>query len=765
MEGLKMKDGTISIRGARVHNLRSVSVDIPKDKVVVFTGVSGSGKSSLVFDTIYTEAQRQLIETFSSFARARLPKLSRPDVDEIRNLSTAIVIDQKRMGVNVRSTVGTATEVNTYLRLLYSRCGQPFIGPSFFFGFNHPEGMCPACKGVGMILDIDVTRMIHWDKSLREGAIDHPDHHVGGWNWREMMALNLFDVDRKLGDFSPEELDRLLYTEGIPVEKPHGGGTYTKNFEGIVTKLRRLHLNKEEDSLPEERRDAYHKYFKYTPCPSCHGTRINERARSVKINGKAIHELLEMELTGLHVFLGTVTGDVAQPMVVKARQVLSHLIEIGVGYLSLNRPVSTLSGGESQRVKMARQLDCDLVDLLYILDEPTIGLHPRDIDRMITMLKDLRDKGNSVLVVEHDPAVILSADHVVDVGPGAGTQGGTIVYSGDVAGLKDSASITARYLTTREDADASQYARRSWTESIEIRNASLHNLKNVSVKIPKGVLTCITGVAGSGKSSLIHGVFLNEHEEAVVIDQDPVGRSSRSNPATYIGVFDLIRKEFANATGVSPSQFSFNSTGACPTCKGQGWIGIEMSFLDEVRVKCDTCQGRRYQAEVLALQHKGKTIDEVLQMTIAEARTFFDTPEIARRLKVLCDVGLEYLQVGQPLSTLSGGELQRIKIATELHKKGRIYVLDEPTTGLHMADIEKLLAIIQRLVERGNTVIVIEHNLDVIKYSDWIIDLGPEGGSKGGEVIFEGTPEDIVTCERSHTGQCLKKVLLNRKRN
>jgi excinuclease ABC A subunit len=752
-----MERANIVIKGARVHNLKDVSLEIPKGKIVIFTGVSGSGKSSLVFDTIYTEAQRQLVETFSSFARARMPKLTRPDMDEIRNISTAIVIDQKKMGANVRSTVGTATEINTYMRLLYSRCGSPFIGPSFFFGFNHPEGMCPDCKGMGRLISIDVDGMILWDRSLREGAIDHPDHKVGGWNWREFMALNLFDVDKKLKDYSKEELDRLLYSDGIPVDKPHGGGTYTKNFQGIVTKLLRLHNGKEEEALNETRKDAYHKYFRAVPCGSCGGSRINERARSVKLNGKGIHELSEMELTDLDAFLYGVEGDVARPLVLKMRRILSHLMDIGVGYLSLSRPVSTLSGGESQRVKMARQLDCDLVDIMYIMDEPTIGLHARDGDRMIQLLRDLRDKGNSVLVVEHDPAVIMAGDHIVDVGPGAGENGGKIVYCGPFWGLAGSGSVTAEYLKVRRP---KPMTRKSWTDHIEIKNATLHNLKNVNVRIPKGVLTCITGVAGSGKSSLINEVFLERNKDAIVIDQSPVGRTSRSNPATYIGAFDMIRKEYSASTGADPSLFSFNSRGACPKCKGQGWIGIEMSFLDEVRIECDECQGRRYTEDVLALKHKGKGIDEVLDMTISEAIPFFDNPEVTRRLRVLEEVGLGYLRVGQPLSTLSGGEVQRIKIATELHKRGKVYVMDEPTTGLHMADIGRLMSIIKGLVDRGNTVIVIEHNLDVIKHADWIIDLGPEGGSKGGEVVFEGRPEDIAGCEKSHTGRYLRDLIL-----
>ncbi len=748
-----MTNKNIIITNARTHNLKGISLEIPKDKIVVFTGVSGSGKSSLVFDTIYTEAQRQLIETFSSFARARLPKLSKPDVEEIRNISTAIIIDQKRMGTTLRSTVGTATELYTYLRLLFSRCGTPFIGPSFFFGFNHPAGMCPDCKGLGKRIRIDTALLLDEEKSIREGAIVHPDYKVGAWNWREMVAIGLFDVDKKLKDFSEKERADLLYAEGIPVEKTHGAGTYTKNYEGVVRKLERLHINKAKDQLSAARRGAYERYFVYSDCDSCGGTRINERARSVTLNGRTIPELAAMELTDLRAFLETVEGDVARPLVRKMQQMLSYLVDIDVGYLSLNRAVATLSGGESQRVKMARQLGCDLVDLMYILDEPSIGLHPRDIDAMIGMLRRLRDKGNSVLVVEHDPAVIRSADYSIDIGPRAGRRGGEVVYAGPVAGLLRSGGATGEYLNRRAVAGG---RRKAWTESIEIRNATLHNLKNVSTRIPMGVLTCVTGVAGSGKSSLIHGVFLQEHRDAVCIDQSPVGRSSRSNPATYIGFFDLVRKEFARATAADPSLFSFNSRGACPECKGLGTISVEMSFLDEIKIICDECGGKRYTDEVLALRCQGKSIYDVLNMTVEEAQGFFDNPEIGRRLRILHDVGLDYLEIGQPLSTLSGGEAQRIKLASELHKGGNVYVMDEPTTGLHMADIEKLMQIVGRLVENDNTVVVIEHNLDVIRHADWIIDLGPEGGARGGWIVCEGTPEDLMRCPASHTGRFLK---------
>ena len=750
-----MNHDKIIIKNARTHNLKNISLEIPKNKLVVFTGVSGSGKSSLVFDTIYTEAQRQLIETFSSFARARMPKLSKPDVDEIKNISTAIVIDQKRMGTTLRSTIGTATELYTYLRLLFSRCGDTFIGPSFVFGFNHPLGMCPDCKGLGKRIKVDVDQLIDKNKTIREGAINHPDHKVGGWNWREIVAVKLFDVDKKVGDFSEKEFQDFLYAKSIPIEKVHGAGTYSKNFEGIARKLERVYLSKAPEELTSERKNAYQKYFVYSDCDTCSGSRINEKARSVKVNGKTIPDLVNMEFTELDKYLDTVSGDLARPMVSKMKQILSHLIEIGVGYLSLNRPVATLSGGESQRVKMARQLDCDLVDLMYILDEPSIGLHPRDNDKLIEMLKKLKEKGNSVFIVEHDPDIIKHAEYVIDVGPYAGALGGEIVYSGEFDGLIRSKGLTGEYLNKRINIHSE---RKKWHEYIEINNADLHNLKNISTKIPRNVLTCITGVAGSGKSSLINDVFLKNHREAIIIDQSPVGKNSRSNPATYVGIFDLIRKEFAKETNSDPSLFSFNSKGACPKCKGLGTVSYEMSFLDEVKIVCDECQGKRYTDNVLALTYKGNNIHDILNTTILELKIFFKDPEINRKLQILCDVGLEYLEIGQPLSTLSGGEAQRIKLASELHKKGNIYVMDELTTGLHMADIEKLILIIKKLVDNDNTVIVIEHNLDVIKHADWIIDLGPEGGSRGGEILFEGTPEEIINCGKSYTGKYLKKL-------
>ncbi len=748
-----MSYNNIIIRNATTHNLKNISLEIPKSKVVVFTGVSGSGKSSLVFDTLYTEAQRQLIETFSSFARRRLPKLSRPPVEEINNISTAIVIDQNRMGRNLRSTVGTATELYTYLRMLFSRCGEPFTGWSYVFSFNHPEGMCPACKGLGKRIMVNTGLMLDREKSIREGAITHPDYRVEGWNWREITAIDLFDVDRPLKDFSNEEMEKLLYAENLPIVKKHGTGTYSKNFEGIARKLERLYIGKGEDELPEVRKDAYSRYFEYSDCSDCHGIRINEKARAVKISGTTIPELVTMELTDLDAWLSELDIEIARPMVIKMRRVLGHLIDTGVGYLSLNRSVSTLSGGESQRVKMARQLDCDLVDMMYILDEPSVGLHPRDNAMLINMLRKLRDKGNSVLVVEHDPDIIRSADWLIDIGPEAGKNGGHVLFSGCYEDLLRSGTLTSRYLSVKTS--ALSYDRKKPVEFYPIRNATVHNLKNLSVDIPKGVFTCITGVAGSGKSSLIHEVFVKQHPDAIVVDQSSIGKSSRSNPATYIGIFDLIRKEIALATGSDASLFSFNSRGACPKCKGMGYLSIEMSFMDDVKMTCDECSGQRYRDEVLEIKYHQKNIFEILNLTIREAADFFNDREIRHRLTVLADVGLDYLEIGQSLSSLSGGECQRIKLASELHKKGKIYIMDEPTTGLHMADTEKLMGIIRKLVNQNNSVIVIEHNLDVIRQADWIIDLGPGGGRNGGQLLAAGTPEEVAAEERSVTGRYL----------
>lgn len=750
-----MKD--IIIKGARTHNLKNVNLTVPKNKIVVFTGVSGSGKSSLVFDTIYTEAQRQLIETFSSFARRRLPKLSRPDVDEIRNISTAIVIDQKRMGRNLRSTVGTATELITYLRMLFSRFGEPFIGPSFFFSFNHPEGMCPYCKGLGKKISVDINLLIDKSKSIREGAITHPDYKVEGWNWREIMACKLFDIDKPVGDFSEGDYEKLLYAEGISISRDHGAGIYRKTYEGIAKKLERNYVEKSEDELPEARKDAYQRYFVYNDCEKCQGTRINDRARSVVIYGKNIAELSNMELIDLDNFLSSISIENTEMIISKMRSVLSHLIDIGVHYLNLSRPVSTLSGGESQRVKMARQLDCDLIDMMYILDEPSIGLHPRDNEQLAGMLRQLRDKGNSVLVVEHDPELMRSADHIVDVGPASGVNGGKIVFEGNYETLSKSDTLTGKYIRLNQK---KAFIRKGWTDFYLIKNATLHNLKNITVKIPKGVLTCVTGVAGSGKSSLINGVFIKENPEAVVIDQQAAGKSSRSTPATYIGVFDLIRKEIAASTNTDPSLFSFNSHGACEKCKGMGYISIEMNFMDDVTFTCDECNGMRFKDEVLEIKYNNKNIFEILNMPVSEAVTFFKKPEIKKRLNLLQQTGLDYLDIGQSLSTLSGGEAQRIKIAAELHKKGNLYIMDEPTTGLHMADIDKLAEIIKNLIRNGNTVVVIEHNLDIIRHADWVIDMGPDGGKKGGNIIAEGTPESIAANANSVTGKFLKQVLL-----
>ncbi len=753
-----MRDSdTIRVENAHTNNLQHIDVSIPKHQFVVFTGVSGSGKSSLLFDTIFTEAQRQLIETFSTFARTRMPKLSRPAVDDIHNLSTAIVIDQKRLGNNLRSTVGTATEINTYLRLLYSRLAQPFIGPSFYFSFNHPEGMCPHCHGLGKHIVVDIDLLLDREKSIRDGAITHPHYKPGSFMYKELVAHGVINVDKPLKDFSEEELHLLLYAEPFTIKESPGKLTYSRTYEGIARKLEKAVTTRADDQLPEEEKNAYSRYFIYQNCPVCDGTRLNERARQSTLNGHSIDQICRLELTDVLHYVNTLHDPISEPIFRKARFLLEQLIEIGVGYLSLERPVSTLSGGESQRLKMARQLDCNLTDLLYILDEPSIGLHPRDTGKLITLLKHLRDKGNSVFVVEHDTDIIRAAEWVVDMGPGAGRNGGTVVYNGPRDGFSTSQSLTARCLNAPVSTHNERKQPRGW---YHLRDVSVNNLQHVSVDIPKGVLTCITGVAGSGKSSLIHKTFAGAHPEAIVIDQSAIGKSSRANIATYMGVFDLIRKVFANATGTHASLFSFNSKGACPNCNGQGYITYELHFLDAVKSVCDVCEGHRYQASVLEYRFEGKNIAEVLELTVNQAYEFFRESSILKHLDLLKQVGLGYLKLGQSLSTLSGGESQRLKIATELNGESNLYIMDEPTTGLHLSDIETFYRIVKRLVDRHNTVIIIEHNLDLIKHADWIIDMGPEGGMQGGEILFCGTPEDLLRCERSHTAHHLRPLLL-----
>ncbi len=752
-----MRDA-IHVENARVHNLKNVTISIPRDQFVVFTGVSGSGKSSLVFDTLHTEAQRQLIETFSSFARRRLPKLSRPDVDAIQNLSTSIVIDQKRMGRTLRSTVGTATEVYTYLRMLYSRCGDTPGLANFHFSFNHPLGMCPACQGLGQRIRVNTEMLVDPALSIRDGGILHPDFKPGGWNWREIVAIQLFDVDKPLGLFDPDERHKLFHSAGIPVVKPHGAGTYTKNWEGIAAKIERLYAAKGEDEFSEPREDTYRRYMSQSTCDQCGGLRLNPQRAAVQVAGLPISKAVTMELSDLDLWLSGLQGAVSGPLVSKMRSILGHLIAIGVDYLHLNRAVSSLSGGESQRVKMARQLDCDLMGMMYVLDEPSIGLHPKDVGSLVTMLRHLRDKGNSVLVVEHDPEIIQAADHGIEGGPAPGRDGGLICFQGDQSQFQGSESLTAQWIRQARTA-GSHAIRRTASDFWAIRGACHHNLRQLDVDIPKNVLVCITGVAGSGKSTLVHHEFLKQVPDAVVVDQSAVGRSSRSNPATYLGLLDPLRQLFAKATGKPASWFSFNSDGACPECKGAGSLAVEMSFLDDVRMVCPECEGRRYTAQVLEQTWKGRSIADILALTAGEAVLILTQKNLLPALKLLCDVGLEYLTLGQPLSTLSGGECQRLKLAVEMGKQGNVYVLDEPTTGLHLADIQRLMGMLHRLADDGNSVLVVEHNLDVIAQADWVIDLGPEGGRRGGQLVACGTPEQVAANPASHTGRYLSKLL------
>lgn len=749
----------ITLRGARENNLKNVSLRIPKRKITIFTGVSGSGKSSIVFDTIASEARRQLNETFSTFVRNFLPRYAQPDADAIENLSMAIVVDQKHLGGGSHSTVGTITDIYSVLRLLYSRIGQPFAGFPNVFSFNDPQGMCPDCNGIGRKIGVDLDKFIDPSKSLNGGAILYPEYAVDSWSWSILTHSGLFDNDKNLDDYSEEELHLLLHS------KPHKVKMYVANagkpvnmtFEGIVDKFSRKYITGDLKSYSERTQKSVAPYMTYGPCTLCKGARLNQAALSCKINGYNIAQLAVMEVDELIEVIRAITDPVAAPMVNSLVERLQHMIDIGLEYLSLSRATDTLSGGESQRIKMVKHLSSSLVDVLYIFDEPSIGMHPRDVHRLNELLQKLRDKGNSVIVVEHDPDVIQIADHVVDVGPAAGTRGGTIVFEGSFADLLNADTPTGHHM--KQVMPIKSNCRKA-KGKLPITQAKANNLQNVSVDIPTGVLTVVTGVAGSGKSSLIHQSFLSQHSDAIVIDQSPVGISSRSNPATYTGIMDEIRKTFAKVNKVSASLFSFNSKGACENCQGLGVVYTDLAFMDEVKLPCEICSGKRFKDEVLAYTFHDKSISEVLNMPVRDALAFFDTKEVAkdvvRKLQALSDVGLDYLTLGQPMSTLSGGECQRIKLASELHKKGSVYVMDEPTTGLHMSDIGHLLAMMNRLVDAGNTVIVIEHNLAIIKNADWIIDMGPEGGNKGGRVMFEGTPQQLLACEQSLTSAYLQ---------
>jgi excinuclease UvrABC ATPase subunit len=767
----------IRVHGARENNLKDISVEIPKRRLTVFTGVSGSGKSSLVFDTIAAESQRLINETYSAFVQGFMPTLARPEVDVLEGLTTAIIVDQERIGANVRSTVGTVTDANAMLRVLFSRLGKPHIGSSNAFSFNVAPvrgvgritiqkgagksevreftaagGMCPRCEGMGSANDIDLAQLYDDTKSLAEGALTIPGYTAGGWNSRLYIESGFVDPDKPIRDYSERERRDFLYHE--PVRMKIAGINMT--YEGLTLRIQRSMLSRDVDSLQPHVRAFVARAVTFTNCPECGGTRLNEAARSSKIKGINIADACAMQISDLAEWVRGVDEPSVAPLLARLQQALDSFVEIGLGYLSLARSSGTLSGGEAQRVKMIRNLGSSLTDVTYVFDEPTIGLHPHDIARMNDLLLRLRDKGNTVLVVEHKPEAIAIADHVVDLGPGAGTSGGEVVYEGTVDGLRASGTLTGRHLDDRASLKPSV---RAPSGVLEVRGASLHNLKNVDVDIPQGVLVVVTGVAGSGKSSLIHG-SVSGRDGVVTVDQTPIRGSRRSNPATYTGLLDPIRAAFAKANGVRPALFSANSEGACPTCGGAGVIYTELGFMDTVATTCEDCDGRRFQAAVLGYRLGGLDIAEVLDLPVDEAVAFFGagearTPAAHTILGRLADVGLGYLGLGQPLTTLSGGERQRLKLATHMAQKGAVYVLDEPTTGLHLADIEHLVALLDRLVDSGKSVIVISHHQAVMAHGDWIIDLGPGAGHDGGRIVFEGTPADLVAARSTLTGEHL----------
>ncbi len=769
----------IRVSGARVNNLREVSVEIPKRRLTVFTGVSGSGKSSLVFSTIAAESQRLINETYSAFVQGFMPTLSRPEVDVLEGLTTAIIVDQEPMGSNPRSTVGTATDANAMLRILFSRLGQPHIGSPNAYSFNVPSvtasgaitvergagktkaekvtftrlgGMCGRCEGMGSVTDVDLTALYDDSRSLNEGALLVPGYSMDGWYGRIFRGSGFFDPDKPIGAYTEKERHDLLHK--APTKIKVGGINLT--YEGLIPRIQKSMLSKDVEAMQPHIRAFVERAVTFTTCPECEGTRLSADALSSKIQGKSIADVCAMQISDLAGWVRGLEEPAVAPLIAGLQHLLDSFAEIGLGYLSLERPSGTLSGGEAQRTKMIRHLGSSLTDVTYVFDEPTIGLHPHDIERMNRLLLQLRDKGNTVLVVEHKPESIAIADHVVDLGPGAGSAGGTVCFEGSVAGLRHSDTVTGRHLDDRATLKASV---RSPSGTLEVRGASMHNLRSVDVDLPLGVLCVITGVAGSGKSSLIRGSVAGR-EGVVVIDQGAIRGSRRSNPATYTGLLDPIRKAFAKAHGVKPALFSANSEGACPTCKGAGVIFTDLGVMATVASTCEECEGKRFEASVLEYTLAGRNIAQVLAMAVCEAEEFFGSddarlPAARRILGRLADVGLGYLSLGQPLTTLSGGERQRLKLATRMAAKGGVYVLDEPTSGLHLADVDQLLGLLDRIVDAGASVLVIEHHQAVMAHADWIVDLGPGAGHDGGRIVFEGTPADLVAARSTLTGEHL----------
>lgn len=741
----------IKIRGLKQNNLKNISLDIPKNKIVVFTGVSGSGKSSIVFDTIAAESQRQMNETYSAWVRGRLPKYDKPHVELIENLNPSVIIDQDRLGGNARSTVGTISDMYALLRLLFSRIGSPSIGPASYFSFNNPNGMCQTCAGIGKVMDFDINNLIDVEKTYDEGCFLLPAFGTGKYYWKVYRKPEYFRTDVPWKNLSEEEQNILLYGSRTP-----NGERVDKKIEGVYNQFKRLVLMKGVEEQTDYTLKRIAQFLYECECPDCRGKRLNEKALSCKVNGYSIYDMCEMEFSKLREVLAEIKDSRVATITEQLIASLDRMIDIGLPYLFMNRESSTLSGGEAQRLKLVRYMGSSLCGMIYIFDEPSTGMHPRDVHRMSRLLKSLRDKGNTVLVVEHDKDIISIADEVIDIGPLAGKNGGQVLFQGSYESLLISGTKTGIGLSTETKIKENVRTPKGF---LEVRGASIHNLKNVDVDIPLGILTVVTGVAGSGKSSLIRDVFAKQYEDQVVlIDQSAITATGRSTVCTFLGFFDEIRKVFAIENNADSSLFTFNGKGACPNCKGRGFITTELVFMEPVTTLCEYCNGSRYSDEALRYTYKGKTIVEVLAMSVEEAIPFFEgNKKISEKLNALMEVGLPYISLGQPLSTFSGGERQRVKLAQNIKKKGNIYILDEPTTGLHIADIEKVVDILESIVDRGNTVIVIEHNTDVMKLADYIIDVGPDGGTKGGEIVFTGTPKEMYDNANTITAKYLRK--------